>query len=371
MFSMNDLKKPLVAVVYLAFHSDEYLDDFIFSVKNYSYPRERLVIIFVDNLHPEFGSGAEVIEDKMKKFKENNDFPQFVILPQDSNLGFSAGNNVGIKSALTLGAEYIIFHNDDGYFAPEGVQVLVDTMLSDPQIAFAQSLILLERQPNLINTSGNLFHYLGFGMCDNYKVPLTSMRQDGLVDIPYVSGAAMIVSRETIEYLGVWDENYFMYHEDMDWSLRAKLLERKVVVAYQSIFYHKYNFSRSVSKFYFMERNRFAILLVYYKLPTLILILPPLILLEFGMLIFSVRHGGVNTRLAVYKYWLRPSSWRLWLIKRGEIQRSRLIKDKELLDISTGKIIFQEESMQNPVLTYIGNPIMNSYLKILKFIVWW
>jgi GT2 family glycosyltransferase len=360
-----------VAIIYLAYHSDEYIDDFLCSLEKMTYPKELVDVVIVDNYHPEYGSGEEKIRAVLDSSVYLHRLPRVHLLPQSENLGFAGGNNVGVRWALSRGVDYVIFHNDDGYFAPEAVERLIIAMESDRSIGIAQALLLLDSDKELVNTSGNSFHYLGFGLCDNYRERRDTLPESGIADISYASGAGMIVSREIIEKYGSWDEDFFMYHEDMEWSLRLSVLKMRVVVVYDAIFYHKYNFSKSVSKFYFMERNRFAVLLMFFRLPTLILMLPMLTILELGMFLFSLRSGTLHTRLAVYQYWLRPSSWRTWLSKRRKIMEMRKITDKSLLERSVGEILFQEKVMNSSLLTHVGNPVMSLYRRFLLWLVWW
>jgi len=362
---------PRVAIIYLAYHSDDHLSDFVKSLSQMTYPRDLVDVVIVDNPHPEYGSGEEILRKTLEHIAQEGIIPRVHILPQHDNLGFSGGNNVGVARARELGVKYVIFHNDDGYFAPDGVEELVRVMEHHPDIGIAQALLILDQEKQLVNTSGNAFHYLGFGLCEHYRTPRTALQASGIRDIGYASGAAMIVSRETIEQYGAWDADFFMYHEDIDWSLRLLMRKKRVVVCYDALFFHKYDFSRSISKFYYMERNRFAILLMYFRMKTLLLLIPMLLLLEMGMILFSWRSGTLRTRLAIYHYWLKPSHWRPWLRKRRAIQTTRQLNDRALLERSVGKILFQEAMVEHWLLIHVGNPVMELYRCILCRLVWW
>ena len=170
---------------------------------------------------------------------------------------------------------------------------------------------------------------------------------------------------------GPLTSEFFLYHEDLEYSLRMKAIGYKTVMVSDAVFYHKYQFSRSKDKFYFMERNRYALMLMYFKWPTLILLLPMALIMEFGLIFFSIMNGWFKTRMEVYKYWLQPHNWKIWLLKRNYIQGIRMVSDKVLLKSAVSKVIFEEKSIDNPLLKYVANPLMTVYFALAKIIIFW
>jgi hypothetical protein len=121
-----------------------------------------------------------------------------------------------------------------------------------------------------------------------------------------------------------------------------------------------------------MERNRYGVMLMFFRWPTLLLLLPMALVLEIGLWLFALKGGWWKERVKVYQYWLKSSSWKLWLEKRKNIQSIRKIKDRDLLGIAVTGIYFQEKAMENPLLKYFGNPIMSIYYwVIVKGLIWW
>jgi GT2 family glycosyltransferase len=190
-------------------------------------------------------------------------------------------------------------------------------------------------------------------------------------DLAYASGAGFIISTELLKKYGSWDNDFFLYHEDLEFSLRLRINKYRVVCVRDSILYHKYEFSRSITKYYWMERNRFGVLLMFYKWPTLLLISPILFALELGLIVFALKGGWFMERMKVYQYWIQPSSWKLWLGKRAKTQAMRQIDDKAILKTCVSEVLFQETTMQNPLLTYVGNPIMKLYYNLIMMIIVW
>jgi GT2 family glycosyltransferase len=191
-------------------------------------------------------------------------------------------------------------------------------------------------------------------------------------EISYASGAAFFVSAEMIRNFGAWDEDFFLYHEDMEWSLRLRAAGYRIIMASESVFYHKYQFARSIEKFYWMERNRYGVMLMFFRIPTLLLLLPIMLGLEIGLWIFSFINKYADKRVAVYKYWLRADHWKLWLKKRRRIQKIRTVSDRYLMSYAVSGIYFQDASVDNPLVNYIANPVMAMYYwLVVKGLIWW
>jgi len=364
-------KYPKIAIIYLSYHSEQYLSDAVSSLKKITYPHENLEFVIVDNLHPKHGSSVRAIEEIVMPLS-GKDIPHVTLLPQKDNLGFAGGNNVGIKWALENGFDYIYLHNDDGFLAMGVFEPLAKTMEEDKSIAVAQSLLLLHPDTEYLNNAGNAFHYLGFGFCDKYREKAAEVKLPPVKEISYASGAACMVRADLIKKYGMLDDDFFLYHEDLEWCFRFRALGYKIVLVSNSVFYHKYQFSRSIEKFFYMERNRYGVMLMFFRLPTLLLLLPMAMVLEVGLWLFAWRGGWLNKKIEVYKYWLKWSNWKLWLGKRRRIQKIRKVKDRHLLKYSVSEIKFQEKDMDKPLLKYVGNPIMAMYYKvIIERLVWW
>lgn len=358
-------------MVYLLWSNEPraYLERALLAMEKQTYPKELIEFLIIYNSHkPDEESQCPYIREEVAKHSIT--LPLATIVEQEKNLGFSGGNNFGMKWAIENRFDYVFLHNGDGYLHEQCLEKLVETMENDKKIGAAQSLVLLYPDTHLINTAGNCAHYLGLGFCDKYREPAELVSQE-IQDVGYASGAAIIMRADLLKQHGLWDEDFFMYHEDLDYSLRLKMLGYRVVLVPQSIFYHEYKFNKSVSKYFWMERNRFAVLLMYYKWPTLFLILPMALALEFGLWFFAIKSGWGRERVNVYKYWLKPASWKLWLAKRRVIQKNRKISDMDLLKTMVATVNFSEKVVESPVLKFIGNPVMKGYFWLLRVVIWW
>lgn len=363
---------PKIAIIYLLFyHNESYVEDTVSALKKLTYPKDKVEFVIVSNPHPEQGSFVPYIEENVLPLS-GIEIPHVTILAQSENLGFAGGNNKGAAWALEHGFDYVFFHNNDGFLAANALEPLVHAFESDTKIGMAQSLMLLHPDTERINSMGNSFHYLGFGFCNGYRSALADVELPPIKEIDYASGAALMIRADLIKRFGAWDEDFFLYHEDLEWSFRIRSAGYRIALARDSIFYHKYQFGRSIEKFFWMERNRHAVMLMFFRWPTLILLAPIALLLELGLWLFSVKNGYAGKRFQVYRYWFNPKHLSLWLKKRRSIQSTRTVSDRELLRHSVPVILFQEKEMENPILNYIGNPIMKAYYYlVVKGCIWW
>lgn len=364
--------QPKIGIVFLLFyHSESYVDDMVSALKRVTYPKDRLELIIVSNPDPSEGQFVHYLESVVLPLS-GNELPRVTILPQKTNLGFAGGNNVGAVWALNNGCDFVFFHNNDGFVASNAFEPLIEAFRSDSNIGAAQSLVMLYPETSLVNSAGNSFHYLGFGFSDKGRMNIKDVPLPPVKEVDYASGAALMIPTDVLKKYGAWDSDFFMYHEDLEWSFRLRMHGYRAVLVRDSVFYHKYQFSRSVEKFFWMERNRHAVMLMFFKVPTLILLAPIAFLLEIGLWIFTIKNKYVRKRLEVYVYWLTARNWKIWLSKRKKIQAERVISDRELLRHSVAGIDFQESEMRNPLLIYIGNPLMKLYYYIIvRGLIWW
>ncbi len=340
---------------------DRYLIECRDSLRAQNYPKDLYQVYIVDNCSI---NDCEYIKKHYPEAK--------AVSRSDGN--YAAANNLGLKMAMEDGCDYFIIANMDTKFEPNWIIELVRAMESDKKIGIAQSKILLypkteeEKRKPRINSLGNIMHFLGFGFTKAYNE--SDREIEGLPEITgYASGCSYITKREVLEKIGYYDEEYWMYHDDIEMSWRVKLSGYKIVLAPKSVMYHKYEFSRSILMLYYMERNRHLVMLHYYKLLTLIILLPAILAMDLGMLLYSIPGKWFKKDLQVIKYFLLPKTWAKIILKRKEIKKIRKVKDRNIIKSFEGRVLFQE--INNPVLKYIANPIFNLYWQIAKRIIFW
>lgn len=359
-----------VVISYLVW-SDEpkkYLATALAGVAKQTYARENLCLLIIYNSHkPNEESCLEFIRQETAKMEDH--LPKTVILSQEKNLGFSGGNNVAMRWAVENGFDYIFLHNADGFLHEQAVKKMVEAYGQDQNIGQLQPMILLHPENDLINSSGNALHYLLIGYTEDFRQKQNVVSTDKLKEVGYVSGGATLLRCDLLKKYGNWSDAFFMYHEDTEYSLRLRLLGYKLVMAPRAIFFHQYQFAKTTKTYFWIERNRHALQLIIYKWPTLLLLLPIEMAYNLGLLILAAKNGWLAEVGRVYAYWLRPSSWRLWLAERKRLQILRTIGDRQLLAHMTPRLDSARVGLA--ILAAPINAIFTFYFFLLKIVIKW
>lgn len=347
-----------VAVIVVTFQGVDYSARFVDSFKRYTPASVPLIV--VDN-HSTDGT-VEYIQRTI---------PSAVILRNASNVGFAQGSNQGILEALRRGAWYCMLVNQDIIFSQEWLSPLVDAMEKTPQLGAVQPKILLYPNTDYINSCGNALHYLGFGYTRGYLKKNREWCCNATDSFGYCSGAAVLLNCAALRHVGLFDETFFMYHEDTDLCWRMRSAGWMLSVCPSSVVFHQYEFNRSIKKFYYIERNRLMTLVKNYELKSLLLLAPFHIVWECGMILYSTLsslHGARGfvlwEKLRGYVYFFHPAHVRELLRARTGVQRIRTVPDRALAHFFTSVIEFQD--IDNPVLRYIANPISAWYWALIK-----
>lgn len=294
-------------------------------------------------------------------------YPFAEVVETGKNLGFAGGNDLGIRMALERGATYVYLLNHDTEVAPGFLVEAVRMGETDPRIGAAQSLILLSPDKDLVNTSGNAIHFLGFGYCRDYRRPVRSLRFEGRREIAYASGAGVLLRADALRKAGAFDEELFLYHEDLDLGWRLRLAGYVNVLAPASVIWHKYEFSRSIAKYYYMERNRYIVLMKNFRLWTLLLLAPFLLAVEVALFAKSLLSGWWKEKRKVYGYFLKAGAWRHIARERRAVARLRKVGDREIVRLFTPTISFQD--VTGPFTKYVANPLMTAVWAVLRLLI--
>ncbi|MFA5184246.1 MAG: glycosyltransferase family 2 protein [Patescibacteria group bacterium] len=330
------------------------------SLRAQDYPADLIHIYLVDNAAtPESGAYLK------------NNYPEALILPR-SDGNYAAANNLGFHQAILDGCEYLVTVNMDTEMCPDWLSGLARALEENPTAAIAQSKILLYpkdpagNEPLRINSLGNIIHFLGFGFTDGYGE--LDREISGYPEIKgYASGCSFIIRAAAFQKVGAYDEEYYMYHDDLELSLKVKLAGYKIILAPQSVVFHKYEFSRSVGMVYYMERNRYLAILSFYPPYLLFFIGLPWLLMDLGMAAYSLVNHWFKAELKIYGYFFRFSTYARIIAARRKIRNLSVIPFATLARDFAGRIEFQE--IANPLLKYLVNPAFNLYWQIIKKII--
>ena len=296
-----------------------------------------------------------------------------VIVQNTINRGYAGGAREGMDYALSHGAEYVAVVNQDVQFSERWLDELIEYLDTHPKCAAVQPRIMMYPETDIINSYGNAQHYLGFGYTLGYKNTLYSCENGK--ELATCSGAAVLFRSSSLRDVGHIDERYFMYYEDSDLSWRLRLRGYSLALCCGSTVFHRYEFSRSIQKFYFMERNRLILMMTNYSLKTLLLIAPMMIVMEAGMIAYSLlgtllgkRDGlTLKEKARSYCYFFRPSTLRYLAQKRSTVQGSRRVSDKEIVRVFVDVVEFQD--IDNVILRKIANPLTRWYWNVVHIFI--
>jgi len=355
---------PRIAVVTVLFRCEKFMPGLIESVATVDYPRELFTFHLVDN-----GAGDGSLAAAKRAIEQfANRLPAVVIHEPKANVGFAVGNNIALRAALDAGADYCFLLNPDATFEPAALREAVRAATRAPGVGSVQSLLVLGDKPDLVNSSGNCIHYLGFGYVGGYLRPRAEV-PPAVSDIAFSSGACLLVAAEVLRKVGLLDETLWLYHEDLDLGWRIRLAGYRNVVAPSSVCRHFYEFSRASSKWYWMERNRWIVVLKNYRLATIALLLPLLVVTDLGLLLMATKAGWLGSKVRSLLWFFRPSAWRYLLRGRREVARIRRVPDRQLLEQFTAVIDYPD--FRNPIVAYLVEPVWKLGLALARVLVRW
>ncbi|MCF7815279.1 MAG: glycosyltransferase family 2 protein [Candidatus Cloacimonetes bacterium] len=342
--------QPLVSIILVSYNSEEYILDCLNSLSAQNY--KNFNIIFVDNNSSD--NSVQIVK------KDSSDI---ITICNKNNYGFPKACNIGFQKAFEdKNVKYVICLNIDTTLDENWLEELVKVAEIYPDAGSVQSKILLHDNPQVINTAANNLTFLGFGYCGNY-LEKSSVKTE-IEEIPYSSGTSVLYSRKALEQAGFFDEDYFLYHEDVDLGIRLKLFGFKNFLVPKSICYHKYAFPKQ-NKVYFLERNRLISLFKNFSFKTLLIIFPAFLINEIGLVIFILLTGNFSKKMESYFYFFK-NIFRI-IVKRRHIQKNRAINDREIAKLLVSRIEFQE--LDFFLLKKAANPFFDLYWKIAKKLI--
>lgn len=190
------------------------------------------------------------------------EFPNVTVLENGANLGFAAGNNVGLRYALEHKYAYALLLNNDTEVAPDFLTRLVEVAESDPSIGVVGPTITYYERPDLIwSAGGHVDWRRGLAVMRTNEVDVGQYRNPS--DVEFVTGCALLVRRDALQRAGLLDERFFMYFEETEWCVRIGRAGFRIVHVPQARVVHKIPLNARFDKeylAYYMTRNRLLFL---------------------------------------------------------------------------------------------------------------
>ncbi len=193
-------------------------------------------------------------------------FPQVKVIHSEQNHGFAGGNNLGINEAK---GDYILLINNDTYFKDFNIDALIEKLESSDKIGIVCPKLRFAWGSNPIQYAGytplskiTVRNWaIGFGEEDNGQY-------DTAHPTPYAHGAAMLIKREALEKVGLMPECFFLYYEEIDWSMMFTRAGYEIWYDPACTVYHKESQTtgqNSPLRTYYITRNRLLLVKRNYK----------------------------------------------------------------------------------------------------------
>jgi len=215
------------------------------SLAELDYPEREVVV--VDN-----GSS----DGSVRAIRER--FPMVTVLENGENLGYTGGNNVGIRYALEQGADYVFLLNNDTEVDPQMLKRLIEVAESDPGIGVVGPKILYHSEPETIWSAGGIVEPVGrpvnLGLDERDEG-----QHDALREVDWVTGCALLIRSSVVRQIGLLDERFFIYFEENDWCRRVREAGFKIYYVPTARLWHKIqprHQAVSPRHVYLMTRNR-------------------------------------------------------------------------------------------------------------------
>jgi GT2 family glycosyltransferase len=220
------LPEPRVSIIILNWNSYEVTLDCLLSLRKMDY--RNFEVVLVDN-----GS----VDSSADKLVES--VPEIRVIKNGTNLGFAGGSNIGMRDALGRGADYVLLLNNDTVVARDFLSQLVRVGESDDKIGVLNPKMYFFDRPDRLNYAG--------GVHKRFRLfpKIVGLRErdhgqyDQMREVSFLSGCAMLIKARVVRQIGLFEEVYFHFYEDIEWSLRALKAGFKGVYVPKSVIWHK------------------------------------------------------------------------------------------------------------------------------------
>ncbi|MFQ5456683.1 MAG: glycosyltransferase family 2 protein [Nitrospirota bacterium] len=262
------MNHPHVTIIILNWNGKDNTIECIESVEKIDYPRYDILLI--DN-----GSDDDSVHTFRSLYKEHT---RIKLIENRKNLGFAEGSNIGIREAIKNKSDYILLLNNDTVVKEDFLGKIVDVGKTNKKYGIIGPKIYFYGKDNIIYSAGGgvikrLGQPLHIGL---FKEDKGQYNREGKTG--FITGCALLIKREVVEKIGLIDENYFLYFEDLDWNLNAQRKGYLSVFVPDSIIWHKASSSsgyKSPNYYYYMTRNRILFVRKNYSLFSLLFLFLP------------------------------------------------------------------------------------------------
>ena len=325
----------LVSIIVLNWNGRKFLKNCLDSLTQLTYPRVEIIV--VDNNS----------SDGSCEFVKTN-YQKVILIENKENCGFAKGNNIGFKAST---GDYILILNNDTVVTSNFLSPLIKDFENDPEIACLQPQIRLSKNKKLLDGVGGFLTFTGFLYHFGYLKDRMLSKYNKKMKIFSAKGACMLLRRKTIEKVGLFDENFFIFFEETDLCFRLWLAGYSVVYEPESVIYHLGGGDTTSSNSYQHERrlymslkNMLCCYLKNFGTINLLIILPIFIFSQACLAFYYLITLKIKLMITILKAFL----WNI--INIEETLKKRSIIQHEMRILSDAKL--NKEIVLNPGLNY-------------------
>ncbi len=311
----------VISIIIVNYNGKKWLTGLFDSLAAQTY--EHFEIIFVDN-------GSK--DDSIEFIKSNYAGLEINIVTNAANLGFAGGNNAGFKHVR---GRYVLLLNNDVRLNDDYLEKFVEGFRKIPQADSLQSKMILMDDPARLDICGSywtdstfLYHY-------GYRQDETLEKYNTPMPVFSNKGASMMIRREAIERIGLFDDDFWAYYEETDFCHRVWLAGGECWYWPAAVMYHasggtSVHMENSLLQFHNFK-NKLLSFLTNFEWITLVRVLPIYVILSISMSFFWLFSGKWKHCSAIYRaFWWNMVNFGQTLQKRRAIQSFRTRTDREI-----------------------------------------
>jgi len=328
---VRPLDNPAVTVAVISFNGMKVVESCLDSILAQTYQPYRILLI--NNASTD--GTPELIRQK---------YPQVEMIDLPENRGPNPARNMGIKKSLT---SLTLLVDDDAVLADNCLKELVKAYQTYPHGAVWIPRLIYYDQQDLIQYEGAFIHYISEAILLNSDKPLNEGVKD-ITPVEATSGTCLLISNESAQTIGFFDEDYFFGRTDGEFTFRLTLSGYKLYTVPQATCFHRVKV-RGLSKLFYQVRNRWYFTLSMYSWRTLLLIFPALIVYELSLIIFVGLKGAIKEYISAIFHVIHDIP--LILRKRKFIQSLRKVRDRDILH--SDSINIRSDLVDNKVIALL------------------
>jgi GT2 family glycosyltransferase len=315
----KQLQAELISIIIINWNGKKWLKNCLNSLDGQTY--KNFEIIFVDNAST---------DDSVEYVREN--FPKVKIVQNKKNLGFAGGNNIGLKHAK---GDYILLLNNDTWVEKNFLSKFIKSFDEIPNLGSVQSKIALMNTPKKLDavgsywTDSSFLYYYGYGK----DASLTKYNKP----MPFFSnkGASMLIRRDLINKIGLFDDDFWCYYEETDFCHRAWIAGYECwyypkAVAYHAVGGTSFQLDNAYIQFHNFK-NKMLSFVKNFEARTLAYVLPVFLLLNIALSFLWLFQGKIKHFFALYRaFWWNIINIKSTLEKRSMMKKNKVRSDSEI-----------------------------------------